>query len=200
MKNNLEQAQYWLQKVVHASPKLMNAQIKLGQVYMQLKQPQKAQTHFKVAIDYYEYSIKKAGSSKSDGTINASLAEVQFFAGRLKDAEQNLQIAIKLQPSRPMLHYNLAQVYEASNDKASALREYEEETKVNPSNFKAYTNAGILYYEAKNLPDAARCFQKSLELNPSDSRSYVQLAAVYKMMGKDREAEDLLKTVKERGL
>jgi arylsulfatase A-like enzyme/Flp pilus assembly protein TadD len=200
MKNDLKEAEYWLQKVVDASPKLMNAQTKLGQVYMQLKQPEKAQAHFKIVIDYYEDSIKKAGSSKSDGTINSSLAEVQFFAGHLKDAEQNLQTAIKLQPSKPMLHYNLAQVYEALNDKNSAIREYEDETKVNPSNFRAYTNAGILYYEAKQLPDAARCFQKSLELNPADSRSYLQLATVYKMMGKDREAEDLLKTVKERGL
>ena len=37
MKNDLKEAEYWLKKVVEKSPKLMNAQVKLGQVYMMSK-------------------------------------------------------------------------------------------------------------------------------------------------------------------
>jgi arylsulfatase A-like enzyme/Flp pilus assembly protein TadD len=199
MKNNLKDAEYWLQKVVKASPKLMNAQIKLGQTYMMAKQPEKAAPHFAIAIQYYEDALKKSGSSNARGETYASLAEVQFSAGDLKNAEQNLRKAIELEPTKPMLHYNLAQILEALNNKNSAILEYEEEVKVNPANFRAFTNAGILYYEAQRFNDAARCFQKSVELNPSDPRGYLQLAAVYKKMGKDREAEDLLRVVKERG-
>ena len=198
MKNDLKNAEYWLTKVIEASPNLMNAQIKLGQVYMLSKKPEKAAPHFAVAIQFYEASLKKSASSQARGDLYSSLAEVQFSAGDLKNAEQNLRKAVELKPKKPMLHYNLAQVYEALNDKTSALREYEEEIKVDPANFKAFTNAGILYYESKRLDDAARCFQKAVELNPADARGYLQLATVYKLMGRNREAEDLLRVVKER--
>ena len=200
MKNDLKEAEYWLKKVVEKSPKLMNAQIKLGQVYMMSNNPEKAAPHFDVAIKFYEDTLNKSGSSKAGGDLYASLAEIQFSAGQHKKAQENLRQAIQLEPSKPMLHYNLGQVYEALNDKSAAIQEYEEEVRINPSNFKAFTNAGILYYEAKKLTDAARCFQKSVELNPADPRGYLQLAAVYKMLGKHREAEDLLKVVRERGV
>ncbi|HSE42520.1 MAG TPA: sulfatase-like hydrolase/transferase [Acidobacteriota bacterium] len=197
-KNDLKQAEYWLKKVVAASPKLMNAQLKLGQVYMMQKKPDMAAPHFAVAVKFYEDSIRTSGGTKNKSDLYASLAEIQFSSGDSKNAEVNLQKAIELEPSKRMLHYNLAQVYESLNQKDSAIREYEAEMKIDPTNFRAFTNAGILYYEARRLDDAARCFQKSVELNPADSRGYLQLATVYKMMGKHREAEDLLRVVKQR--
>jgi arylsulfatase A-like enzyme/Tfp pilus assembly protein PilF len=198
MKNNLKDAQYWLNKVVEASPTLLTAQIKLGQAYQAQKEPQKAIPHFQKAIMSYEEALKKTTSSKNKAGLFASIAEVQFSFGDLQNAAKNLQQAIQLDPQKPTLHYNLAQVYELQNDKGSAIREYQEETRINPRDFRAFTNMGILYYEAKNLDDSARCFQKAIELKPDDPRGYYQLAAVYKMMGREDEAGRVLGMVQKR--
>ncbi|MCI0416952.1 sulfatase-like hydrolase/transferase [bacterium] len=198
MKNDLKQSEYWLLKVVEASPQLISAHIKLGQVYQTAKKPEQAAPHFQKAIAFYEKSLKQTTSKTSRAGLFASLAEIQFSAGDLGKAGESLREAVRLNPQKPSLHYNLAQVYEALDDNNSAIREYEEEIRVNPSDFRAFTNAGILYYEAKRLPDAVRCFQKSVELNQDDPRGYLQLAAVYRMMGKNEEASRLLEVLQER--
>lgn len=197
MKNNLKDAEYWLNKVVAASPELLNAHIKLGQVYQVEKEPQKAAPHFEKAIASYEKALKDTTSAKNRAGLFASIAEVQFSAGDLQNASKNLQQAIQLDSQKPTLHYNLAQVYEAQNDKGAALREYQEEIRINPGDFRAFTNMGILYYEAKHLEDSARCFQKAIELKPDDPRGYYQLATVYKMMGRDEEAGRVLNMVRK---
>jgi arylsulfatase A-like enzyme/Flp pilus assembly protein TadD len=198
MKNNLKDAEYWLNKVVDVSPELITGHIKLGQVYQAEKQPQKAAPHFQKAIASYEKALKNTTSNKNRAGLLASIAEVQFSAGDLPEAAKNLQQAIQLDPQKPTLHYNLAQVHEALSDKEAALREYQEETRINPADFRAFTNMGILYYEAKQLDDSARCFQKAIELKPDDPRGYFQLATVYKMMGREDEAERILAMVKNR--
>jgi tetratricopeptide (TPR) repeat protein len=198
MKNDFQQAEFWLNKVIEASPKYIAAHLKLGQAYMADKKPEKAAPHFQTAISFYENALKETSSGKIRSGLQASLAEIQYSAGELQKAKENLSQAIQQDPQKPSLHYNLAQVYEGLNDQEAAIREYGEEIRVNPADFRAFTNMGILYYEAKRFDDAARCFQKSVELNPRDPRGYLQLATVYKVMGRNEDAERVMRMVRQQ--
>ena len=84
MKNNLKDAEYWLNKVVEASPELLTAQLKLGQVYQAEKEPEKAAPHFQKAIASYEKALKNTTSAKNRAGLFASIAEVQFSSGIYK--------------------------------------------------------------------------------------------------------------------
>lgn len=198
MKNDFQQAEFWLNKVIEASPQYIAAHLKLGQAYVADKKPEKAAPHFQKAMAFYEKALNDTSSGKLRAGLQASLAEIQYSAGELQKAKENLSKAIEQDPQKPSLHYNLAQVYEGLNDQEAAIKEYGEEIRVNPADFRAFTNMGILYYESKRLDDAARCFQKSVELNPQDPRGYLQLATVYKMMGRNEDAERVMKMVQRQ--
>jgi arylsulfatase A-like enzyme/Tfp pilus assembly protein PilF len=198
MKNDFQQAEFWLNKVVEASPKYIAAHLKLGQAYVADKKPEKAAPHFKTAMSFYENALEETSSGKIRAGLQASLAEIQYSAGELQKAKENLNKAIQQDPQKPSLHYNLAQVYEGLNDREAAIKEYGEEIRVNPADFRAFTNMGILYYETKRFDDAARCFQKSVELNPRDPRGYLQLATVYKVMGRNEDAERVMRMVQQQ--
>src|SRR5262249_49951782 len=104
-------AEYWYLKILQQDPNHISAMSKLASLYMQAHQPDRALPYLQKALNHYQELLKKATSDKARASLFASAAELYFVGGDLQKAAASLNTAIKLDPSRPLLHYNLGQVY-----------------------------------------------------------------------------------------
>jgi arylsulfatase A-like enzyme/tetratricopeptide (TPR) repeat protein len=184
-KGELKEAERWYLKVLQCDSRHGLTMVKLANVYRQMNQPRKAEEYFSRAIGPIDESMKTVEESKPRARLYSIRAEMYFGAGRLPEAEADLKAAIALTPREPVLHFNLAQVYEKENDVSNAILNYREETQVAPSGVDAYMNLGMLYFRVQRFDDAASCFQTLLRLEPGDPRPGVLLAESYLRMGRN---------------
>ncbi len=87
-------------------------------------------------------------------------------AGDTQRAVEVLKTGIEVNPSEPMIHYNLAVIYFRLKIYREAEREVLAEIRVNPRYGDAYYLAGAIYKRQGNLPEARKMWQEALTVNP----------------------------------
>lgn len=103
------------ERVVELAPNSVEATATLGQLYMQMKQPDKAQK-------LLERAVAKA---PDNARIHASLGMLYQSTGRFEDAESEYKRAIELDASQGVYHYQLGSLYAQQGDNAKAQAELE---------------------------------------------------------------------------
>jgi tetratricopeptide (TPR) repeat protein len=189
---NLKEAESWYLKVIEQEPDHLYTNLKLGHLYRRMNEPAKAAVHFSKAVQNYEEFLEQSKGDETRSELMATIGEIEFAAGNLQEAEMKFKTAVELTPDQPMLHYNLAQIYETKGDIPGAINEYQKEIRIDPKNFKAFNDLGLIYRKTGRFEDAALCFQKVVELAPEDPRGYLLLAMVYKNMGRSQEAAQIM--------
>jgi arylsulfatase A-like enzyme/Tfp pilus assembly protein PilF len=200
LKGNLKEAQGWYEKVLKIEPKHLFATMKLANIHRELNEPDQARPYYLTALKSYQNALDETQGEKSKSALLSTLGEINFGAGQILPAEQNFEEAIKLNPGREDLHYNLAQIYEIKGDIPSAVEAYKKEIEVAPKNLKAYNNLGLIYKNTNRLNEAAMCFQKVVELDPAEPRGYILLATTYERLGRTSDAGRIIQEARQRGI
>lgn len=200
LKGNLKEAESWYEKVLRIEPKHLFATLKLANIHRELNEPDKARPYYLTALKSYQDALDETQGEKSKSALLSTLGEINFGAGQILPAERNFQEAIKLNPGREDLHYNLAQIYEVKGDIPSAVEAYKKEIEVSPKNLKAYNNLGLIYKNTNRLNEAAMCFQKVVELDPAEPRGYILLATTYERLGRTSDAGRIIQEARQRGI
>lgn len=113
--------------------------------------------------------------------------------GHAAEAVENFRAAIKIDPSRPGPHYELAEVLNASDaTRKEAAAEYKEALALNPFDEASERRLCEIAEEQGNLKEAyARC-TRALAMRPDDAQANLDLAKVLMSMGEPKKAEPLL--------
>ena len=152
------------------------------------------------AIDNFRLAMKE--DPEADFLVE-DIAELYLAAGRVKDAVEEAQNALKANPNQINAHRVLAHIYrnQIGGDGQSrpnesmakrALEQFQIITEKDPKDMEALVMVGSLNRMLENSTDAEAAFKKALEIEPDNEDALVGLAGVYGERGDTKASTDLL--------
>lgn len=93
-------------------------------------------------------NIIAAGRKKYPGSLDLLYKEINLYLeeDRLDELEQNLNEALKLDPTNHTIYQALANIYDRKGDKQKAFAYYDKAIEMQPDFYEAYFNKGIVYF------------------------------------------------------
>jgi tetratricopeptide (TPR) repeat protein len=89
-----------------------------------------------------------------------------YQKGDYNEAIKQFQKALKLNPEKAEIHYNLGLTYQAKGLFDKAIEEYRKALELNPEDAEAHNNLGIIYYNQGSYQKAIEEFNHALSINP----------------------------------
>jgi len=157
-----------LEKAVAIYPKFVQAELKLGSAYMDLKQWDKAEQALKKALEI------------DPKTVNASFAlgEIYLRQKKYDEAEKVMQQGLNIETKSARAHLTLARVYWAKmigvKEEAQwrpplekSYQEVKQALELDPNLAAAHLLKGNLYFKVRRAEDALKEFEEYLRLDPN---------------------------------
>ena len=120
------------------------------------------------------------------------LANIAQDREKLLDAVFLLKKAIAADDNNYKAHYNLGNLYYYDNKINMAISEYKKVLKIKKDFAYAYYNKGCCYLKKESWFNARYEFGLAIKANPNEPAFYYNLAYTYKMMKKDKKAQEAL--------
>jgi len=111
-----------------------------------------------------------------------SLGLANHEAGKIDEAAQDFNLALRREPLNADAYYGLGRVYEAQKKIPAAEAAHRKAIEIRPDPMY-YDELGGLFYRAGRMPEAVAAFRKSIELAPASIIGYRNLGAVYYSQG-----------------
>ncbi len=129
-----------------------------------------------------------AGDNKetADHLFNEGIARLR--AGRLHEALEAFQGAIRIKPDLAPAHYNLGNVYAKSDMYAEAIESYKQAIRIEPDLAEAHTNLGVVYGIKGMSQEAIESYREAIRIKPDFALAHYNLGNVYKESGMRSEA------------
>jgi tetratricopeptide (TPR) repeat protein len=146
--------------------------------------PHRAET---TALAHYNLGLvhaRRAEAAKRAGGARAS-ERTRLWYGR---AEEELLLAIELEPERPQFHVELGKVLAQQHRDAEAIERYRIARELAPGDYRIAHSLGLLYRRVGDLDSAAAAFRRSLALAPRHAAGAVQLGEVLLEQGRAADA------------
>jgi len=155
-KERNQEAMVHLQKALAFYPNFLEAQLKLGAVYMDLQQWEEAERALKRAIEI------------NPRTVNAYIALGEVYARQKKysDAEKALRDGLLVEDRSWQGHFALARLYYSKGELGKAARQVGLTIQLNESFPDAHLLAANIHLRVNNREDALEQFQEYLRLAP----------------------------------
>jgi serine/threonine-protein kinase len=115
----------------------------------------------------------------------------------LEQAISSLEAAIDAYPTLAFFHYELANIYLSTNDRATARNEYNAALQLDPAFSPARTGLGWIAYFDNQLDEAKRAFEQARKQHPNDSDALLGLGRVAFDQGDTQTAIDYFKQAVE---
>ena len=120
---------------------------------------------------------------------HTSLAFVKlFYDWEWLGAEQELERAIKLNPSYPSAHHWYSHYFMATGRFEASLAESKSALECDPIDLALNTHLGYHFYYARRYSQAIDQLEKTLALEPSFARAHYYLGLVYVQLGRTDES------------
>jgi len=104
-----------------------------------------------------------------------NLGETLSEQGRLPEAMEQFEAALKIDPSFASAHYGRANVLSLEGRLPEAIDEYEAVLKLNPIYAAAHYDLGNAFVRAHRIQEAAEQFEKVLQINPRQADAHFAL-------------------------
>lgn len=95
--------------------------------------------------------------------------------GKISEAIELYQTAIKLNPEDEDAHYNLAIALGRHGQHDAAIKEYQEALRIYPDYTEAHINLGNLLVARKQIPEAIQHFREALKIAPDSASAHNNL-------------------------
>lgn len=138
----------------------------------------------------------------SDAALLTQYGEVLLASGDAKGAIPVLERAVRADPERLRLHFQIATAHTTLGQVDDALAAYAREIELNEDvevRYLAHLNRSILFERQKRWTEAAAALEHALELKP-EPNAYAQLTALYLRAGELDKATDAIDRGAEAGL
>ena len=137
-------------------------------LYMELRQPQRALTHFQV--------VERLQPVSARARYNVAVALDAL--GRVSDAAKEYQEAIRLDPDYSVAHNNLGSLLFAEQRIDEARAHFERAVAANPSNAEAQNNLGAVLLARGQGPAARAALQRAVALRPTYPEAHFNLVRI----------------------
>ena len=138
------------------------------------------------ATKYYQYCINQGFN---DPRIFCNYGGILKDLGKLKEAEELLRKAIKIDPYFARAHYNLGVILRDLNNIPESIISYREAIKNRPNYADAYLNLGNILLDIGSLEEAEKSIKKAIEIKPNFVEAHLTLGNIFNEIGKLKEAE-----------
>jgi len=113
--------------------------------------------------------------------------------GHTAEAIENFRVAIKIDPQLPGLHYELAEMLNASSEgREEAASEYKKALELNPFDEASECRLGDIAAQKNDLKEAYARYTRAVQLRPEDAEASLGLAKVLMSSGQLEKAEQIL--------
>jgi adenylate cyclase len=155
--------------------------------------------------DWQEAAAEALGAARKAVALAPELADAQLALGAAlalshdPEAANIYAQALELAPHDANVHYRMARYLVLSGDKAGAIRHYERAFELAPDDYRyivyalqEYQALGDAEGEQSCLRRSASAIERHLDLNPSDVRALGHGAGVMALLGRSREAQQMI--------
>jgi tetratricopeptide (TPR) repeat protein len=170
-----------LEKVVAANPGDAEAQYWLGQVFIDMGQPEKAK-------DVYRKGLETAGSNP---LLLVGMGHVELIEGKANEARQRFETAISLTKAKDVAVLNA--VGHANTDMKYGDADYAIEKLILATQVKSmrdpdvYINLGDAYRKKNDGGGSVKAYQNALVMDPRYAEAKYRIGKIYLTQGKDQE-------------
>jgi predicted O-linked N-acetylglucosamine transferase (SPINDLY family) len=109
--------------------------------------------------------------------------------GRMDQAMDYLQAAVRLRPGLAAAHGNLGNVYRSQGKLPEAVASFEQAVRLQPGFALAHSNLGNALREQGRLAEAVDHLQQALRLRPESAAAHYNLGLAFQMQGRLDEAQ-----------
>jgi tetratricopeptide (TPR) repeat protein len=171
-----------LRGALRLQPNSATAYAKLGRIYTQTFQAQKAIAALRKALML---------APESEET-HFYLGDLMLGLSRLDEAQYHLEQAIALDPGNAHFYARLGEVFlqrqQSAPNSARALAAYQQAIQINPRGAEAHYGLGRVYARQRRWREAAEELRSALSLDSSMGRAHYTLAQVCRHLGQPAEA------------
>lgn len=115
--------------------------------------------------------IKLPQNPDTVNLLSASLYE----QGKLSEARQHLEDALKTFPDEPEIIFSLGVVAEKSGNFSDAAEHYKKASKLK-EDFRYFYNLSVMEYTLNRFSESEKSLEKTIELNPNLPQAYINLS------------------------
>jgi len=147
-----------------------------------------------------ETMLGVAMTAPKSARMHQMMAHELARQGLTEGAILHYREALKLAPTLPGLHFELAEVLNRSSapaDQDEVEKEYQAALAENPSDGKTEVRLGDVALRKTDLPTAFSHYKRAIELLPSDADAQLGMAKTLTSMHQSKEAEPYLKRARE---
>jgi tetratricopeptide (TPR) repeat protein len=98
-----------------------------------------------------------------------NLGAALIHQGRLQEAIEHLQAALKIEPDYADAHYNLGSAFARLGDLEKGIYHFNETLRLEPKNLKALNNLGVALVLQGRVNEAIKHLEAALKIKPSDA-------------------------------
>ncbi len=156
----------------------------------------------KAKSDAEKAALKKTYGESSTRLTSLDQAEKgynAYFRQKYDEALAHFTEAAKLDDGNYVVFFNLGTVRYALGDFAGALPDFATALQINPKYSPAFVNRGVAKIALKDYAGAAQDLSEAAKLNASDYFVHYNLACVYALQGKQKDALDHLEAAFKAG-
>ncbi len=148
----------WIKKALSLDPEYLDAENNLGNIHLQLGEPELAEKCFRRVIEC------KPEFAEAYGNLGIALKNLKRF----DEAIEHLSQAISLQPNDVYLYQNLGNVYRKLENYHEAISMYRKSLAIQPFNTEAYKNLCRTFYLMGNPEECIEVVKEWLEHEPEN--------------------------------
>lgn len=152
MKGNLQDAIKHYQKCLAINPTFSEARNNLGTVYQELGMLDRAEQEFKIAAADKNYETRELPFY--------NLARLYLAQEKLREALENVQIALTINKDMAMAHNLKGLIHEKSDNFDEAIESYSQAVKIVPQDIDFSFNLAVAYFKNNQFDRAKDIFEK----------------------------------------
>lgn len=127
--------------------------------------------------------------------MHQALAHELAKRGSTAEAVENYRAALKIDPTLPGLHFELAEMLDVlgtTESRSEAESEYKAALEANPLDEQSERRLGDIAFRASDLKTASDDYTRAIQLQPNDPEADIGLAKVEMSLNQPQKAEELL--------
>ena len=129
----------------------------------------------------------------ANAALHEELAVRLAGAGRMDEAVERLDEAIRLDPERATAHYNLATALVGRGETGAAMAGYRRVLALDPNHARAHNNLGGLLQSTGRHAEAAQHYRRAVRIDPTHGGAHFNLANILLAQSRFDEAEVALR-------
>jgi tetratricopeptide (TPR) repeat protein len=174
----LKEACKQYQAALEKSPSEWQLHYRLGNLAIEISQPETAIDHLKIVIQKLPWSA----------LAHNDLGKALDKCGRFDAAISQYQKTLEIEPENATAHFNLGITLANCGRVDQAIAQYQQALKIDPNLPLAHNNLGLILIRCGRIDEAMAHFQQALEIDPELAMAHVNIGNILSNKGRADEA------------